>query len=50
MKGYVWRHALPSDVKQRRVIKGLCGLNTDKRDFEITFRLNLSKTVGKLTQ
>ena len=50
MKGYVWRHTLPSDVKQGRVIKGRCGFNTNKRNAEITFRLNQSKTVGKLTK
>ena len=49
MERYVWRRALPSDVKQGRVIKGRCGLNADKHNSEITFRLNQSKTVGKLT-
>lgn len=49
MEDHVWRHASPSDVNQGRVTQGRCSLNTNKRNAGITFRLNQSKTVGKLT-
>ena len=50
MERNVWRRALLRDIEEGRVIKGRCGFNTNKRNAEITFRLNQSKTVGKLTK